>query len=87
VGQVPPVVEVCEEQDFSRFHVVVAVPSHAWVDPDYLQEVAARWEDPEWRERLAGMFAFAHSNDWTDERGRLRAHVEVERERRFTAPR
>ncbi len=78
VSQVPPVVELRDLEDFTRFSVVVAAPAYAWVDPDGLAELGGRSEDAAWRRQLAGMVRFADSLGWFDERGRVRAHVEVD---------
>ena len=77
VGHVPPLVEVGEPEDFSRFGVVVTLPSHAWIDPDVLAALAGRSADPAWREELAGMVRYAGSKGWLDAQGRIRAHVDV----------
>jgi hypothetical protein len=79
VGQVPPVLEVGDQDDFTRFSVVVAVPPHAWVDTGALSSLADRSEDSAWKEQLGGMVRFAETKGWLDEHGRVRAHVEVER--------
>jgi hypothetical protein len=79
VSQVPPIVAVHEQDDFTRFHVVVAEADHTWVHPDAVAELADRQGDAEWREKLAGMVRFAESKGWTDDQGRIRAHVEVEK--------
>lgn len=79
-SQVPPTVEVREQDDFSRFSLLVAIPSHAWVDPGELIELAGRSDDAAWQEKLAGMLAFARSKGWFDDQGRVRAHVTVEQE-------
>jgi hypothetical protein len=79
LSQVPPVTEVGEQEDFKGFRVVVALPSHAWVHPDALVDLAGRADDAAWREDVAGMAAFAGSRGWLDEHGRLRAHVEIEK--------
>jgi hypothetical protein len=79
VSQVPPVVEVREAGDLSRFSVAVVAPSHAWVRPEVLAELSGREGDEAWQEELAGMVRFADSQGWVDDAGRVRAHVEVER--------
>ncbi len=78
VTQVPPVIELREPDDFTRFSVVVAAPPHAWIHPDDLAGLSGRSEDAAWREDLGGMLRFADSRGWLDERGRVRAHVQVE---------
>ena len=69
-----------EQEDFQGFRVVVALPTHAWVHPDALVDLAGRTDDAEWREHVAGMTAYAGSRGWLDDEGRLRAHVELEQE-------
>ncbi len=74
----PPSVEVVEPDDFTSFKVVVLTPSHSWVDPADLAALAGRAGDTEWEHNLTGMIGYARSKGWLDERGRIRAHVEVQ---------
>lgn len=76
--QLPPAVEVHEQDDFTRFHVVVAESDHAWVQAEALAQLADRSSDEEWHKKLAGMVSYAESKGWVDH-GRIRAHVEIER--------
>lgn len=74
----PPLVEVAEPDDFTSFKVVVVTPSHSWVDPADLTELAGRADDQDWQQKLAGMISYAESKGWLDEQGRIRAHVETQ---------
>ncbi|MCX8562227.1 hypothetical protein OS122_15135 [Mycolicibacterium mucogenicum] len=76
-SRVPPVVELCEPDDFTAFKVVIEVPEHAWIAPEVLTELAGRGDDAEWRQHLSGMLAYAATKGWCDEAGRVRAHVEM----------
>ncbi|MCV7356647.1 hypothetical protein [Mycolicibacterium fluoranthenivorans] len=76
----PPDVQVCEPEDFTAFKVVVVTAAHSWVDPADLSELAGRGGDAEWQQKLAAMIDFARSKGWTDESGRIRAHIEPEEE-------
>lgn len=80
VSQVPPDVRLTEPEDFSHFSVVVVAPPHAWVHPDALADLGGRSEDGAWQDKLAGMIGFADSKGWLDAAGRVRAHVEVQRD-------
>lgn len=77
-GTTPPHVEVCEPEDFTAFKVVVVTAPHSWVDPGDLTALAGRGGDPEWQQKLAGMIGYAQSKGWTDDAGRIRAHIEIE---------
>lgn len=79
IGKVPPVVELCEQEDFTAFKVCVAAPSHAWVEPAELTAVAGRLDDAAWQRRLDDMISHARTNGWLDDRGRIRAHLELDR--------
>lgn len=74
--QVPPTIEVCDEGDFSGFKLVVVTSTHAWVPPDALTELAGRADDHAWKDKLAAMISYAERRGWTDDHGRIRAHVE-----------
>lgn len=78
VSQTPPVVDVREPDDFTGFKAVVVTAPQLWVDPAALTDLAGRAGDQEWQDKLAGMVAYAQSKGWVDERGRVRAHVEVQ---------
>lgn len=78
-GQVPPVVELREPDNFTTLKAVVVTPSHVWIDPATLAELSGRSEDENWCDRLTQMVTYADSNGWTDEHGRLRAHIDTER--------
>jgi hypothetical protein len=80
VTQVPPVVRLTEPEDFSAFSVVVVAPPHAWVDPAALAELGGRSGDAAWADKLAGMISFAGSQGWLDAAGRIRAHVDLQRD-------
>ena len=79
---VPPRVEVCEPEDFTAFKVVVVTATHSWVNPADLSALAGRAGDDEWQRKLAAMIGYAESKGWTDEAGRIRAHVELDEQAR-----
>jgi hypothetical protein len=75
-GTVPPTVVLRDPDDFTTLRAVLVVPSHLWLDPDTITELASP-VDEAWRAQLAQMLAYAGSKGWRDEQGRVRAHVEV----------
>ena len=77
-GRVPPAVEVRDPGDFTSLSAVVVAPSHLWLDPAGLAELAGRTDDEAWHGKLASMIAYAGRNGWLDEHGHVRAHVEVQ---------
>jgi hypothetical protein len=48
--------------------------THVWLPAEALT-AAAPSASPAWLEQFDGMVAYARSKGWTDEAGRLRAHV------------
>jgi len=54
--------------------------THAWLDVAVLRATAEATLPPSareaWRTGFDGMIAYATSKGWTDERGRVRAHLE-----------
>lgn len=54
--------------------------AHVWLEVDALREAAAATVDPAgraaWVTGFDAMIAYATSKGWTDEHGRVRAHVE-----------
>jgi hypothetical protein len=74
----PPHVQLCEPDDFTSFKVVMVTAKHSWVHPDDLTALAGRGGDAQWQQNLAAMIGYAQSKGWTDEAGRIRAHVEVD---------
>ena len=74
----PPHVQLCEPEDFTAFKVVVVTAKHSWVDPGDLTELAGRGGDAQWHQNLAAMIGYARSKGWTDDTGRIRAHVEFD---------
>ena len=69
-------VALAEPDVFTAFDAVVEVPAHLWVLPEVLLSLAGpRADDREWRDKYDAMVAFATSKGWTDEQGRIRAHV------------
>lgn len=76
--QVPPAVKLRDSNDFTSLKAVVVTPSHLWLDPAALTELADRTEDEAWQAQLARMVGYAESKGWCDKHGRVRAHVEVE---------
>jgi hypothetical protein len=77
LSQVPPLVELCDQEDFTSFKVSVQAPPHAWIDPSTLTTMAGRADDGAWQSKLTSMIAYARSHGWLDESGRIRAHVEL----------
>ena len=75
-GQIPPAVELLDADDFESFKAVIAVPAHTWVAPSVLVELSPDF-DTAWLEQLEKMVAFARDHGWTDEGGRIRAHLEL----------
>jgi hypothetical protein len=49
---------------------------HVFVAPDAVAELAGDAADPDWTAGFAGMTGYAASKGWTDDDGRVRAHVE-----------
>ncbi|GAA4127029.1 hypothetical protein [Actinomadura keratinilytica] len=47
-----------------------------WIDPALLTELAGE-RDEAWAQKFADI-AFAAGKGWVDDRGRLRAHIEVD---------
>lgn len=79
IRQAPPDVRLLEQEDFGSFKAVVVLGSHTWVAPRTLQELCPG-ADATWQARLEGMVAYAQQQGWTDESGRIRAHVELAQE-------
>ncbi|MGA5546184.1 hypothetical protein ACPCIR_30440 [Mycobacterium sp. NPDC051198] len=77
-SQVPPVVDVCEQGDFTSFKVVLVTPEHASIDPRDLTQLAGRSADDGWRQNLTRMLDFAATRGWLDDSGRIRAHIEIQ---------
>lgn len=50
--------------------------SHAWVRPDALRALSPQAGHPDWEEGFAAMLRFAGQHGWTDDQGRIRAHIE-----------
>ena len=74
--QLPPTLELLEPDDLGSFKAVFVMETHTWVPPSTLSELHPEADDA-WREELEGMIAFAAQRGWTDDAGRVRAHVEV----------
>lgn len=49
---------------------------HAWVRPDALRALSPHAGQPAWEEGFAAMLHFAARHGWTDDQGRVRAHIE-----------
>jgi hypothetical protein len=73
----PPSAEVCDPDDFTGFTMVIVTSAHTWVRPEALTDLAGRAADGAWQDKLAAMVAYADRKGWTDDEGRIRAHVEV----------
>jgi hypothetical protein len=76
-GEVPPVVELRESDNFKEFSVVLTVPAHAWIDPSTLVSLAGRADDVGWSGSFSTMITYAERQGWLDERGRIQAHIEI----------
>ena len=72
----PPAVAVERSDDFTSFKVVVNTAAHVWIAPESVASLIPGATD-EWRKAFEGMVAYAASQGWTDDAGRVRAHVEV----------
>lgn len=57
----------------------ISDPEHAWVRPDAVRVLSPYAGQSEWEEAFAKMVAFATQQGWTDEQGRIRAHIEPAR--------
>jgi hypothetical protein len=65
-----------DEDDFTRFHIVLREAEHARVPVEFLEGLAGdRAADPEWRRGFEGMLAYARQHGWLDETG-VRTHIE-----------
>lgn len=78
MSTVPPGVELHNADDFSDFRVITSVPSHVWLSPNAVADLAGRSDDTSWNDRLADMVAYAREKGWVDNEGRVRAHVQIE---------
>ncbi|WZH52334.1 MAG: hypothetical protein PIR53_20275 [Nocardioides alkalitolerans] len=76
-GEVPARTVLEETGSFDAFSIEIRVPSHTWVDRDILCELAGDAVDRAWLDRLDTMVAYAERQGWVDDRGRIRAHLEV----------
>ncbi|MBS1895312.1 MAG: hypothetical protein JST59_28765 [Actinobacteria bacterium] len=76
----PPRVDLLEADDLTSFKTIVVVGRHSWVAPATLEALGPS-TDPAWRKGLSSMVEFAAEHGWTDERGRVRSHVELVEER------
>jgi hypothetical protein len=60
-----------------RYGVLDGAGEHAFLEADALPRLAGDLAaDPDWRSRYEAMLAFAGSQGWVDDQGRVRAHVE-----------
>ncbi|WP_051792207.1 hypothetical protein [Amycolatopsis jejuensis] len=50
---------------------------HVFLDPAQLR-TRSGIADPEWEKQFAGMIEYASGHGWTDDLGRVRAHVEYD---------
>jgi hypothetical protein len=53
------------------------VDGHAFLTPDAIRTLAGTAADEEWEQGFAAMVAYATGKGWIDERGRIRAHLEL----------
>jgi hypothetical protein len=75
VGSAPPLLTLLESDDLKAFKAEVTVGSHLWVAPEQLERLGPA--SAEWKRGLEAMVAFAAEHGWTDDEGRVRAHVEM----------
>jgi hypothetical protein len=75
LGTAPPELTLVDGDDFKSFKAEVVLGPHTWVAPEALERLGP--PDEEWKEGLQAMMDFAAPNGWTDERGRVRAHVDL----------
>ena len=75
VSTAPPQTRLLESEDLKSFKAEVTVGSHLWVAPTELERLGPA--DAEWKQGLEAMIAFAAEHGWTDDEGRVRAHVEL----------
>lgn len=75
-GTVPPLIRLEDADVFDTFSIAVVLPSHAWVDPATVAELAGPQDDG-WSEQLRGMLDVAERYGWLDAEGRIRAHITV----------
>lgn len=74
---VPPALALRDSDDFKMFKVVVKDADHVWAElGDITALPGARPDDPAWVEGFEGMVAYAKANDYIDDQGRMRGHVE-----------
>lgn len=65
-----------EPEVFTSFDVQIDVPTHLWLHPDDIAALAGELgQDAAWRQKLTGMARYAATQGWTDDEGRIRAHV------------
>jgi len=48
---------------------------HVWVRPGVIEAAAGADRSAAWNEGFATMCAYAESHGWTDDEGRIRAHI------------
>jgi hypothetical protein len=77
LGSVPPVVEVLDPDDLGSLKAVIAVPQHTWIDQDLLRAGASEAGPGPAEEKFSAMVDYAARHGWVDDRGRLRAHLEI----------
>jgi hypothetical protein len=80
----PPELTLVEPEDLKSFKTEVVLGSHTWIAPETLESLGP--QDAEWQEQLGATIAYAREHGWTDERGQVRAHVELVDERGAAEP-
>ena len=75
----PPNCTLEERGAFSSFKVVVIGTEHTWVGADTLKSLAGEaGKDAAWQAELDRMLEFARTKGWMNQRGEIRAHVQLE---------
>lgn len=78
LSDVPPRTSLRDPDTMDEFSIVVKVPDHGWVSAEVLAELAGPVATSSWLEAVGRMCEYAASRGWTDDSGRLRAHIVVE---------
>ena len=78
LSEVPPRTSLLEPDTMDALSIVVRAPGHGWVSPEVLAELAGPQATPSWLDAVGRMCEYASSRGWTDDSGRLRAHIVVE---------
>lgn len=55
----------------------LADDAHVWVRPDAVRVLSPLAGKPDWEQQFQAMIGFAKKHGWTDDLGRIRAHIEM----------